>query len=303
MKKYLLFVFCTLFIGQSLQSQRVFLEGHDAVIGRQKMTCGTTEEGKTRYGMWEGRAYSRVPGEKDKHLFNLIGLNTRHCIVVEDDIRGRGFRSVSREIMMYLHPETSDIMDVWENPWTGEEVEVLHVANDPVNMRGFRYEKDQNGEYVRPLELRQYEDITMSSDEIPLFYDNPLGSDYQRYVGGTYHAMEIFNSIYRSSEMLDASVKNLTHSNIAWTRVAQWLPWMEMGSKPGIMVFNATGFSTFDKSEMWPKLQKIVDERYPMYNEPPALDDDRPNETSWTVFKKHIEAKSKDSKKEKTGGH
>jgi len=129
--------------------------------------------------------------------------------------------------------------------------------------------------------------------QMPLFYDNPLGSEYQVYVGGAYHAMEIFNSIYRSHEMLDSNVESLTHSNIAWSRVAQWLPWMEMGSKPGIMIFNATGFSTFEKGEIWPRLQKIMDERYPLYNTPPPLDDSRPNETSWTVFKKHMKEKEK----------
>jgi len=278
-------------LADSSSAQEVILTGRDAVIARQKATCGTTEEAKTRFGMWEGRAYSRVPGEKDKHLFNLVGVNTRHCKVVEDEKRGRGFRSVSREIMMYLDPETNEIMDTWTNPWSNKEVEVLHVANDPVNMRGFRYEKNEDGSYPYPYKVRKYADVTYTSDEIPLFYDNPLGSDYQVYVGGAYHAMEIFNSSYKSTEILDSNVKSLSQSNIAWTRVAQWLPWMQMGDKVGIMVFNATGFSTFDKSQIWPRLQKIMDERYPLYNTPPPLDDNRVNETSWTVFEKYMEGK------------
>jgi len=275
------------------QAQEVVLTGKDAINARKKATCGTTEQGKVRYGMWEGRAYSRVPGEKDKHLFNLVGLNTRQCEMVTDPIKGDGFKSVSREIMMYLDPETNEILDTWVNPWNGNEVEILHVANDPVNMRGYRWEKTDKGEDVYPMKLRKYEQLTFSADEIPLFYDNPLGSEYQVYVGGAYHAMEIFNFIYKSAEMLDNNVKSLNHSNIAWTRVAQWLPWMEMGSKQGIMIFNATGFSTFNKEEIWPRLQKIVDERYPLYNTPPPLNDTRPNETSWTVFKKHMEEKEK----------
>ncbi len=288
---------------QQVNAQEVILEGRDAILARMKATCGTTIEGQTRYGMWEGRAYSRVEGEKDKHLFNLVGINTRQCDMVEDEIRGLGFKSVSREVMMYLDPKTNEIIDTWANPWTGEESEIVHVANDPVNMRGYRYEKTETGEYVAPMKLRQYGDITFSADEIPLFYDNPLGSDYQVYVGGAYHAMEIFNSSYRSAEMLDPEVNSLTHSNIAWTRVAQWLPWMEMGSKPGIMIFNATGFSTFDKSEIWPRLQKIIDERYPLYNTAPPKDDTRPNETSWTVFKKHMEKKEKKTVRQKSSGH
>ncbi len=291
MKNIYLVALIAVFGWTDMNSQEVVLTEREAVIARQKATCGTTEEGKTRFGMWEGRAYSRVPGEKDKHLFNLVGVNTRHCKVVEDPVRGRGFRSVSREIMMYLDPETNEIMDTWTNPWTEEEVEVLHVANDPVNMRGFRYEKNEDGSYPYPYKVRKYGEVTYTSDEIPLFYDNPLGSDFQVYVGGAYHAMEIFNTSYMTDEILDANVKSLSQSNIAWTRVAQWLPWMQMGSKSGIMIFNATGYSTFDRSEIWPRLQKIMNERYALYNTPPPLDDDRVNETSWTVFKKSMEGK------------
>jgi len=292
MKQLLFLIIITWISHYTAAGQEVVLSGNEAIVARMKATCGTTEEGKPRYGMFEGRAYSRVPGEKDKHLFNVLGINVRHCNIVTDEVKGKGFKSVGREIMMYLDPETHEIMDVWTNPWSGEEVKVLHVANDPVNMRGFRYEKTADGENVSPMKLRQYGERTFSADEIPLFYDNPLGSDYQVYVGGAYHAMEIFNSSYHSDEMLDASVPRLGHSNIAWTRVAQWLPWMQMGSKSGIMIFNATGFSTFDQSEIWPRLQKILNERYPLYNTPPPLDDDRPNETSWTVFKKYMKDKT-----------
>jgi len=292
MKQLLFLIIITWISHYTAAGQEVVLSGNEAIVARMKATCGTTEEGKPRYGMFEGRAYSRVPGEKDKHLFNVLGINVRHCNIVTDEVKGKGFKSVGREIMMYLDPETHEIMDVWTNPWSGEEVKVLHVANDPVNMRGFRYEKTAEGENVSPMKLRQYGERTFSADEIPLFYDNPLGSDYQVYVGGAYHAMEIFNSSYHSDEMLDASVPRLGHSNIAWTRVAQWLPWMQMGSKSGIMIFNATGFSTFDQSEIWPRLQKILNERYPLYNTPPPLDDDRPNETSWTVFKKYMKDKT-----------
>lgn len=288
-----LLVIILLALCNNMNAQEIKLEGSDAIIARQKLTCGTTEEGKIRYGMWEGRGYSRIPGEKDKHLFNVIGINVRQCLVVEDEIRGKGYKSVSREIMMYLDPSSNEIIDKWLNPFTGKEVEVIHVANDPVNMHGISFEKNEDGEYGNPVKLRQYGDLTWSSAEIPLFYSNPLGGEYQAYVGGAYHAMEIFNSVYKSQEILSSEVKTIGHSNISWSRVAQWLPWMEMGSKPGIMVFNATGFSTFNKSEIWPALQEVLDERYPLYNVPPPIDDKRANETSWTVFEKFMEGKEK----------
>lgn len=282
-----------------LLAQEMTFTGKKAMEIRQKTTCGTLDEGKVRYGMWEGRAYSRVPGEKDKHIFNVIGVNTRQCSVKEDEVRGHGYRSVSREIMIYLDPKTNEIIDMWKNPWTGREVPVVHVANDPVNMRGYSFEKNKEGKSTAKTTMRKYGDVMVSSAEVPLFYSNPLGGEYQAYVGGAYHAMEIFNTYYKAEEITSSEIRDLTQSNISWSRVAQWLPWMQMGDKPGIMIFNATGFSTFDKAEVWEAIKKVVKDRYPTYLTPPPLDDPRPNETSWTVFKTFMEGKEK----AKVGGH
>ena len=276
-------------------AEDITLTGGDAFTASQKSTCGTLEEGRTRYGIFEGRAWSRVPGEKDRHLFDVLGINVRQCHVIEDETRGRGFRSVSREIMVYFDPETGEVADNWENPWTGETIQPIHVANDPVNMRSIRYERNED---VTPSDssrtFRRYGDIVASSAEIPLFYENPLGGDFQAYVGGKYHAMEIFNSFYAADRILDNATVSVGESHLAWSRVAQWLPWLEMGDRPGLMIFNATGFSTFDKSRVPDKLKTLLDERYPEYWTPPPLDDDRPNETSWTVFKKYLEARNRD---------
>ncbi len=249
-----------------------------------KSTCGTLDQGITRYGIFEGRAFSRVPGEKDRHIFNVLGINTRQCAQLNDAERGQAFRSVSREVMLYLDPETNELMDQWKNPWTGDTVEVVHVANDPVNMRAARYEDE-----ATEITARRYGDLLAFSSEVPLFYDNPLGGNFQEYVGGTYHAMEIFNNFYNTDEMLNPE-KRVERSWIAWTRVAQWLPWMQMGSKPGLMIINATGSSEFDRRAIPENLRSVLEARYPSYFEPPPLDDTRPNETSWTVFRKKVEA-------------
>lgn len=277
-----------------LSAQEVTFSGAKALEVRQKTTCGTLDEGKTRYGVWEGRAYSRVQGEKDRHLFNVIGINVRQCDCVEDEVRGKGFRSVSREVMVYTDPETNEIIDMWENPFTGQKVEVVHVANDPVNMRAYAYEKNAEGKMSGESHMRKYGDVMVSSHEIPLFYANPLAGEYQAYVGGAYHAMEIFNTYYIAEEIEKSEIRSLSQSNISWSRLSQWLPWMGMGSKAGIMVFNATGFSTFEWERVPENIKKILDERYPSYKTAPPKDDKRPNETSWTVFKKHMEGKKKE---------
>jgi len=279
-------------------------KGSEALQWSAKLTCGTTESGVTRYGMWEGYLYSRAPGEKDRQLFAVIGINTRQCERHIDPVRGAGFRSISREIMVYLDPTTGDIIDTWKNPWTGETVEVIHAANDPVNMRQPTFEKTVNGE---PLEvtLRHYGDTLVASREVPLFYENPLAGGYQEYIGGTYHAMEIFNTYYKAADFLDTRKIRISESKISWQRISGWLPWMKMRDRPGVMIFNATGFSTFDRSQISPKLLKVLETRYPDYLSPPPLGDPRPNETTWTVTKRWIdEHRGKANKTDKSsGGH
>ena len=275
-------------IAGNLNAEEMELSGETAFFAYQKMICGTTDEGITRYGTWEGKAYSRVQGEKDRHIFNVIGINIRQCLKTNDEIQGRGFKSVSREIQMYLDPKTNQIIDVWKNPWTGKDISVLHVANDPVNMRAINYEFDKEGQSTRTMKVRRYADVIASPAEIPLFYKNVLGGEYQKYVGGMYHAMEIFNSFYNAEKLLDNTIKSIEESHGGWTRVAQWLPWMEMGDKPGLMIFNASVFNTFELDRVPERLISVIENRYPLYINPPPLNDGRPNETSWTVFKKKL---------------
>lgn len=264
-------------------------EGDEALVWSAKQTCGTTESGVTRYGMWEGKLYSRSPGERDRHLFNVIGINTRQCERHQDPVRGQGFRSVSREIMVYLDPQTNEIIDTWKNPWTGEAVGVIHVANDPVNMRTPTFARTADG---KPLvvTLRQYNDMLVSSREVPLFYENPMAGAYQDFIGGTYHAMEIFNTYYRTADFTDVRRSRIGESFISWQRISSWLPWMKMRDRPGVMVFNATGYSSFDRQRIPPRLMNVLQSRFPQYLSAPPLGDPRDNETTWTVTKKQIDA-------------
>ena len=286
--KLLLSVMALPFLCATSHADELVREGDEALIWRAKTTCGTTEQGITRYGFWEGRLWSRVPGEKDRHLFNVIGINTRQCAMLDDPERGMGFRSVAREIMVYMDPETNEVIDDWANPWTGETVPVMHVANDPVNMRAPAYARTQDGDAIS-VSFRRYGDSLVASREVPLFYTNPLAGDYQRYVGGQYHAMEIFNTFYAAQDFLEPSGPRIADSRLTWQRVSNFMPWMEMGSRPGIMIFNATGFSTFDTDRIPDELWAVVEDRYPLYAQAPPLDDPRPNETTWTVFKKLVD--------------
>jgi hypothetical protein len=66
---------------------------------------------------------------------------------------------------------------------------------------------------------------------------------------------------------------------------------MEMGDRPGQLIFHAAGMRLKRWEDLPDMMKQEIEASYPIYRTPPPLDDARPNETSWTYFKKHIEAK------------
>lgn len=255
----------------------------DAIKATRKIMC-SLEDGQPVMFSWQGKAFGRMPGERDKHLFNYEAYSVRACVAVE----GGGAKLVSRELLIYLDPKTGEVVDTWTNPYIDKDVEVVHVANDPVNHT--MMPKGRFGPYRLPLRFNEGTGYFIL--EVPLFYTNPLGGKYQQYVGNQYHAMEIFNFFIREDELYDESAKTAAHVNVAWTRISPWLPWMQMGSRVGGMVFSGAGVKIDSFDDVPEMMQKVIEERYPDYKVPPPLDDKRPNETSWTVFKKHIDAKT-----------
>jgi hypothetical protein len=262
----------------------------DALEISKRTQCGE-KDGQPAVYYWSGNVYSRVEGERDRLLFRGEGMNIRQCVAVTDPQRGKGYRQVSREIMLYLDPATGEVLRQWKNPWTGETVEVMHIANDPVNGRPqFPIGADGKPYTINVKRMGPWVQMPL---EVPLFYHNVLGGDYQEYVGNDYHAMEIFDFAARADELLDTA-KPTAYPSVSWVRLSNWMPWMKMRSRQGIMIFNAMGTKLKSFDELPPVLKQEIAANYPAYTAPPPGDDARPNETTWTVFKKQVDARKKD---------
>jgi hypothetical protein len=247
----------------------------------------TTVEGEKAFFWWEGQVFSRVPAEKDRLLFRILGMNVRTTQSLKDPAKGAGYRMVSRELMFYLDPATSAILHTWKNPFTGRDVEVLQVANDPVNFppiwenfpQPFRLEGTFSGGLYQQQMC------------VPLFYADPLSGPYQDAVGGQYQAIEILQFSALESELMDSKRSSADHVVLSWTRVSKWLPWMCMGDRTGQLIFTGLG-QRVKRFEDLPELMKQeVLAHYPAFQEPPPLDDTRKNETSWTTYRKYMESK------------
>jgi hypothetical protein len=266
----------------------------------KRMQCGEAD-GKPAVYHWSGRVYSRVQGEPDRHLFNGEGMNVRQCVSTTDPKRGPGWRMVSREVMLYTDPTTNQVLREWKNPWTGETVNVMHIANDPVNSRGFTHAYDEAGKPYS-MQFKRQGRWVMAPITVPLFYHNVLAGDYQDYVGGKYHAMEIFDFTADAEELTNTRNKT-AYPSVSWVRISDWMPWMKMRGRQGQIVFNAMGTKLKSFDELPAVLKTEIAANYPAYTAPPPMDDRRPNETTWTVFKKMVDQERAASGEKPKQGH
>ena len=112
----------------------------------------------------------------------------------------------------------------WKSLWSSEEVDVVHVANDPVNARDWHCSLDKRtktpsiGTITRPFTddlLRE------GGGAAQLFYKSALAGEYQGYVGGTYDAMEFGTSAAYAIEAPDAGNSDLQDIVISWGSISR----------------------------------------------------------------------------------
>lgn len=259
-------------------------EGQIAALRR--IQCSEVD-GKPVTYYWKGVAFSRVPGEPDRLLFKVEGMNVRHCGPLANAKSDVDFRLVTREILLYEDPASGEVLKTWSNPWTGKTVEVMQVTNDPVNGNYSVVGRDGKPTNL-PFEVlgKQW----WLSTPVPLFYSNPLAGAYQQYIGGTYHATELFN-FFGDIDDLNNRKRDTAQAAVSWQRLSSWLPWMEMGDRVGMLYFHTAGRKLDKWDDLSATMKAEINSKYPEYRNPPPLDDQRPNETSWTYFKKQIDAR------------
>ena len=90
-------------------------------------------------------------------------------------MKGSGYRPVTKENLLHMDPKTKQVLRTWQNPFTGKEVEVLHIADDPVNQPAI-FAKTPGRKYK--FSGRINDGYFFQLFEVPLFYINPLAGEF-----------------------------------------------------------------------------------------------------------------------------
>lgn len=226
-----------------------------------------------------GRVYAYVPGEKPRALFGLEVLGMSRFEKIEG-----GYLRLHREIGFYTDLASGEVLKTWTNPWLKRDVEVIPIQNDPVNRR-FTVENTS-------FSVLESGDDVMFYREVPLRYPNPLDpATYPLNSSGEfYEAIEMFNTFVQRQALADPDQTSVPSTG-SWTRFGPWLPWMEMGSREGYLLYHSRSLKPRDGLQALPaRLREYVATNYPKYLEAPATFTS-PDETSWTFFKKVLDAR------------
>ncbi|PSB00647.1 DUF1838 domain-containing protein, partial [Merismopedia glauca] len=241
-------------------------------------TRSSLDPNQSTFLIWTGAIYAFVPGEKRNRLFKMAGVSVSRCISTEEG----SWDFTSRELTYYLHPETGEILRQWENPWTGELLTVMHVANNPVQ-----------GLFKGQFPAQVDGDSTTFVFDLFSTYPNPLAED-PKFVdyspNPTYQAAELFKITVPTEELLNSAILSVSELQLCWDRIGPWLPWMKMGDRPGQLIYSAYGGKVSGFSELPQLLKDEINTRVPLYKNAPKSFSDGEDITSWLYFQKHFDA-------------
>jgi len=238
-------------------------------------------DGRQVYGSGRGSINAVRPGEAVRHLMNFEILSTIRVVRRPDG----NYDRMCREVVFYTDPKSGEILDHWDNPYTGERVKVVDIANDPYNwvirdyvgppaLPGSDTHNVPPPAVKQPFLLQWSElgpDTVVVTEEFNGYYPNLLDpAKWPRESGGPMNqTSEYFRYYIARADLEDPSKTHLPHSG-AWVRITPWLPWMLMGQAPGHIIYNAM-FRPFESVDyLKPAVLARVRERYPQYLNAPT---------------------------------
>ncbi|MCB1623824.1 MAG: DUF1838 family protein [Pseudomonadales bacterium] len=241
---------------------------------------GNLDPTKTRYGHYFGAVLAVAPNERVRELCGFEGFSATRLLRLEDG----SYRKLLRETVFYRDPATGKLLDQWKNPWTGEIVKVVNVANDPFNFTigeyypdppsygGLNKEKPPKKPLLMDWRLIGPNTLGLTTD-IHLFYPNALQPDKwpRESSGKMAQVSEMFRYIIRLEDMQNPELTSVPYQG-TWNRVTPWLPWMLLGDKPGNVLY-VGNMTAYDSLKYLPEdLIKYTEQHMPKFLEAPDKD-------------------------------
>ena len=240
------------------------------------------------YSGFKGHIFA-VIGDK-KPLNPLLGFEgfAVNRVVPQDD---GSFYAFINEVAYYKDPRTDEIINSWDNPFTGENVEVFQLHAGPLTSHVTKVRKfeQKDGSFVeKPFLLPWYVrgDDAFISIEFNDVRDNPLQPDEwpRESVGEKIRVSESMQFMTKMPLLADPAVTRV-NATMSWTLLRSWLPWMLMGRREGHLFYRNVVQKVGSIDDLPRRIVKETEKRFPAYLTSPPDETFGSFQTSYKVFK------------------
>ncbi len=201
-------------------------------------------------GGFHGLMYARLG---DKRMVPVFGYTGTGVLLAKMD-ENNDLWVKSRETGYFTDLETGDILETWDNPFTGKTVEVYHFYNpqlvgkigkeipqfffgtegdSPTLMNEGTVFPNEEGRYPFILPFHSYGDDMMLSWDYTHEYTNPVTPDgWPRSSTGPRISPSEHFTFQCSREQLEDRDQPTVRMVAGFSRISQFWPFMEMGGTP-----------------------------------------------------------------------
>lgn len=250
---------------------------------------GDLDFGKPKFFWFKGYVMGVEPAKKIQDLFGSVGFGVIRLKERPDGTIER----LCREIILYTDLRSGEVLQEWKNPYIGETVRVVQVANDPFNyliedyfpappeFGGLNPEKrPPRIPFVLPW--YQHGDMLAMEIHIHLAYPNALQPDKwpRESAGPIAQVSEFFAHHVKAADMQNPQLTSLGYEGV-WNRITPWLPWMLMGQRPGHCQYACFMGTTRDLEQVHTRaVLDYAEKHYPKYFDAPTQWTDEPSLSS-----------------------
>jgi hypothetical protein len=245
-----------------------------------------------KFGDVRGVILGVKPGEKTKELCGFEAFLATRLVPQEDG----SIRRLNKEVIFYMNPRTGEIIEEWTNPWTGEVVKVVQVANDPFNYSisewlilapedfgGDKKPEPRKIPLIFPWHQMSPTHLSLSTD-MHLFYPNSM--DPEKWVressGPMVQVSEMMRYCVPIAEVENSELTSVSFTG-TWNRITPWMPWMLMGQEPGHTLYVGSMTGGPDHSVISPQALAYAEKNYPQFLSAPT-EDYGPSHSSLEIY-------------------
>ena len=263
-------------------------------------------------GGFSGIQYARIPGRRAVPVFGFAGTGVLYAEF--DRARGK-LKLKSRETGFFTDLRTGDILEHWDNPFTGERVQVYHFYNwlnageigtqmpsflipgqsdSPTTMNDGTVFANADGKLPFTLPIEQFgPDDLMIQWDYAHRYSNPVSAAWGKYsTGPVITPSEHFTFHTSRAQVEDPDVQSARFV-AGFSRMSEPWPWMKMG---GHEHANLTLFGRMHShkglpgtGDVPPKVLAYLERHAPEYlTLPDSWEEPSPRLDTWTAFSRDV---------------